>query len=61
MSIGITYESKMEDILNLKNDIFDMLLNHPKIATNKTINISKTKKLLKLLKKGFRRNQRYSF
>lgn len=43
MSLGITYESKMEDILNLKNDIFDMLLNHPKIATNKTINISKTK------------------
>ncbi|MEZ4694523.1 MAG: mechanosensitive ion channel family protein, partial [Aliarcobacter sp.] len=43
MSIGITYESKMEDILNLKNDIFDMLLNHPKIASNKTINISKTK------------------
>ena len=43
MSIGITYESKMKDILNLKNDIFDMLLNHPKIATNKTINISKTK------------------
>ncbi|MDY3201276.1 MAG: mechanosensitive ion channel family protein, partial [Arcobacter sp.] len=43
MSIGVTYESKMEDIVNLKNDIHDMLLNHPKIATNKTINISKTK------------------
>lgn len=42
MSVGITYESKMEDIINLKNDIFDMLLNNPKIATNKTINISKT-------------------
>ncbi len=43
MSIGITYESKMNDIVNLKNDIFDMLLSHPKIATNKNINISKTK------------------
>lgn len=43
MSIGITYESKMSDIVNLKNDIFDMLLSHPKIATNKNINISKTK------------------
>ena len=43
MSIGITYESKMNDIVNLKNDIFAMLLSHPKIATNKNINISKTK------------------
>jgi MscS family membrane protein len=43
MSLGITYESKMSDIVNLKNDIFDMLLSHPKIATNKNINISKTK------------------
>ncbi|MBD3830536.1 MAG: mechanosensitive ion channel family protein, partial [Arcobacter sp.] len=43
MSIGITYESKMEDIIRLKHDIQDMLLNHPKIASNKTINISKTK------------------
>ena len=43
MSIGITYESKMNNIINLKNDIFDMLLSHPKIATNKNINISKTK------------------
>ena len=50
MSVGITYESKMEDIINLKNDIFDMLLNNPKIATNKTINISKTN-AFKLLKK----------
>jgi MscS family membrane protein len=43
MSIGLTYENKMEDIVNLKNDIFDMLLSHPKIATNKNINISRTK------------------
>ena len=43
MSIGITYESKMKDIVNLKNDIFNMLINHPKIATNNNISISKTK------------------
>ena len=43
MTVGITYESKMEDIVNLKNDIFNMLITHPKIATNNNINISKTK------------------
>ncbi len=35
MSIGITYESKMEDIKKLKDDIYEMLLNHPGIATEK--------------------------
>ncbi|MBP9491267.1 MAG: mechanosensitive ion channel family protein [Aliarcobacter sp.] len=43
MTVGITYESKMENIVNLKNDIFNMLITHPKIATNNNINISKTK------------------
>lgn len=43
MNISITYESKMEDILNLKRDIYDMLSNHPKIATNQNIHISKTR------------------
>ncbi|CAM3595187.1 mechanosensitive ion channel family protein [Arcobacter aquimarinus] len=43
MNISITYESKMEDILNLKRDIYDMLSNHPKIATNQNINISRTR------------------
>ena len=43
MTVGITYESKMENIVNLKNDIFNMLTTHPKIATNNNINISKTK------------------
>lgn len=43
MSIGISYENKMQDIINLKNDIFDMLISNPKIATNHNINISKTK------------------
>jgi len=33
MKIGITYESSMEDIVNLKNDIFKMLNTHPHIAT----------------------------
>jgi len=33
MSIGITYESKMEDIINLRKDIHDMLENHSDIAT----------------------------
>lgn len=32
MSLGITYESKMEDIINLKKDIYDMLVHHPDIA-----------------------------
>jgi len=44
MKLGITYESKMEDIINLKNDIFDMLSKHPKIASSKTISMTKTKK-----------------
>jgi MscS family membrane protein len=43
MSIGVTYENKMEDIINLKNDILDMLFSHPQIATNKNIDISRTK------------------
>ena len=43
MSIGISYENKMQDIINLKNDIFNMLITNPKIATNNNINISRTK------------------
>ena len=43
MSIGVTYENKMSDIVCLKNDILDMLLNHPNIASNKNIDISRTK------------------
>ena len=42
MALGITYESKMKDIVQLKNDIYDMLLSHPKIATNNNISISRT-------------------
>ena len=43
MSIGVTYENKMSDIVCLKDDILDMLLNHPNIASNKNIDISRTK------------------
>ena len=43
MSLGVTYENKMEDIVNLKNDILEMLQNHPKIATNNNIHISRTR------------------
>lgn len=43
MSIGITYESKMQDIKNLKNDIHEMLKNHPDIASDENINITKSK------------------
>lgn len=35
MSIGITYESKMSDIKNLKDDIYQMLNDHPDIATER--------------------------
>ena len=44
MKIGITYESKMDDILNLKKDILNMLENHPKIATEKNSAYGKSKK-----------------
>lgn len=35
MRIGITYESNMQDVVNLKQDIKDMLLAHPDIASTK--------------------------
>ncbi len=41
MKIGITYESKMEDIVNLKNDIREMLENHPRIATEQNSQIGR--------------------
>ena len=44
MKLGITYESAMEDIVNLKNDIYEMLDTHPNIASNKNITQSKSKK-----------------
>lgn len=44
MKIGITYESKMDDIVNLKNDIKQMLQEHPDIATEKNAILNITKK-----------------
>ncbi len=44
MSLNITYESKMKDIVNLKNDIKDMLENHPDIASEKNATSSRSKK-----------------
>ena len=43
MNIGITYESKMEDIVNLKNDLNLMLMEHPSIASDKNSQITKTR------------------
>lgn len=44
MSIGLTYESAMSDIKNLKEDIKDMLQNHPDIATEKNAYIGRGKR-----------------
>ena len=44
MSLGITYDSKMEDIIRLKKDIFYMLDNHPDIASSKNIQESHSKR-----------------
>lgn len=59
MSLGITYESKMEDIVNLKNDIHEMLLNHPDIATEKN-NTTKISRRFEAIKRedlyGVKRN-----
>lgn len=44
MNLGVTYQSKMEDIVQLKSDIFEMLNNHPHIASAKNSQISSTKR-----------------
>ncbi len=44
MSISITYESNINDIVNLKNDIQKMLENHPDIATEEDSVYRKSKK-----------------
>jgi MscS family membrane protein len=43
MKLGITYESAMNDIINLKNDIHEMLNNHPQISTQKNATESKSR------------------
>ena len=50
MSLGITYESKMEDIQQLVTDIKEMLSNHEGIATSK-IQIDDKERKSNLLKK----------
>ncbi len=44
MTLGITYTSKMEDIVNLKNDIRNMLNNHPDIASSKNEEVNHSKR-----------------
>ena len=43
MNIGVTYESKMEDIVNLKTDIEAMLKEHPLIASEKNSQIARSR------------------
>ena len=43
-SLGITYESDMKDIVQLKHDIYEMLHNHPHIATEKNSALGKSKR-----------------
>ncbi|MEA1915361.1 MAG: mechanosensitive ion channel family protein [Campylobacterota bacterium] len=44
MTLGITYESKMEDIVQLKHDILAMLSEHESIATSRNTNKTQSKK-----------------
>ena len=44
MNLGVTYQSKMEDVVQLKNDIFEMLDNHPHIASVKNSQISHSRR-----------------
>ncbi len=52
MSIGITYETDMENIKQLKDDIREMLSKHPGIATEKNSEIKlKSKKMFEATKR----------
>ncbi|AXH11166.1 mechanosensitive ion channel family protein [Halarcobacter bivalviorum] len=44
MKIGVTYESSMQDVKNLKEDIKQMLLNHPDIATENNSVLGRTRR-----------------
>ena len=44
MVLNITYDSAIEDIYKLKQDILEMLQNHPGIASEKTIKENRSKK-----------------
>lgn len=44
MTLNITYESSIEDIYNLKKDIYEMLINHAGIASERTIKERRTRR-----------------
>jgi len=50
LHIGVTYESNFDNIRLAVNDIYTMLANHPKIASDKTV-FSDNKKELKFISK----------
>ncbi len=43
MTLGVTYDSQMKDIVQLKKDIFNMLENHPSIASQKNTQLGQTR------------------
>ena len=43
MNLGVTYDSKMEDIVQLKKDILNMLENHPAIASSANTQAGQTR------------------
>ena len=43
MNLGVTYDSKMEDIVQLKKDIFKMLENHSDIASERNTKAGQTR------------------
>lgn len=50
MHVGVTYESDFNNIRSAISDIYEMLLTHPKVASNKT-SYNDSKKELKLISK----------
>jgi len=46
MKVGVTYSAKQKDLQNAIKEIRQMLLNHPKIATDEKVKIRKKKNIL---------------
>lgn len=46
MKVGVTYDAKQEDLQKAIKDIREMLINHPKIATDEKVKIRKKKNIL---------------
>jgi len=46
MKVGVTYDAKQEDLQNAIKQIRQMLINHPKIATDEKVKIRKKKNIL---------------